>query len=103
MPAWTPAAALIAAGIGIPMVAKNNAMAAGIASGLAAAGFLFLLNETFLSLPGISGLPKSYNPGARLIYRNVQKVQRSVGAPGFMDNPINGVKDLNVLGALYDN
>jgi hypothetical protein len=103
LPAWSGGAILLAAGIGLPMFMKGNQMVNGIADGLAAAGGLFILNETFLSVPGISGVPKSYNPGARLVYRNTQKVQRSVGAPGFMDNPINGVKDLNVLGALYDN
>jgi hypothetical protein len=100
LPTWAPGVAILAGGAVLPIFVKGNPIVSAAACGLIAAGGLITLNETFLSVPGISGV------GAvprRLVYRNSPKVQRSVGAPGFMDNPINGMKDMNTIGALYDN
>ena len=99
LPAWAPAAIVVGAGVFLPKVLKNQT-GQNVATGMLAAGTLFLLNETFLSLPGIAGMgavPKG------LVYRATPKLQQTVGAPGFMDKAVGGSRDMMVVGALYDN
>jgi hypothetical protein len=56
-PAWTGGAVCLAAGAVTPFFVKPTALIAGIAAGLAGIGGVFMLNESFISLPGISGMP----------------------------------------------
>jgi len=56
-PAFTGGAIAVVAGMALPMFVKGNQFVASMSDGLIAAGGLFVLNETFLSIPGISGLP----------------------------------------------
>lgn len=99
MPLWIGGAAGVGLGLALPMVAKGNKILDYAAAGAAAMGVVFLLNETFLSLPGISGV--ATNP----MFRGAGFVNQTVGysAPGVLDETINGVRDLSVIGALYDN
>jgi hypothetical protein len=57
MPAWIGGAFAIAAGGAIILMAKPSPMVDSFATGLIAGGALFAVNETFLSVPGISGVP----------------------------------------------
>jgi hypothetical protein len=108
MPPWAGGAAVAGAGIFLPKFVKQP-IVADVATGMVAAGALFAINESFLSLPGIAGLGAV--PGLMSVSRSTPKLQatvngnafRSVGAPGFMDRPINGVRDMQAIGALYDN
>jgi hypothetical protein len=107
LPPWAGGAAVAGAGIVLPKFVKSP-IVGDVATGIVAAGALFAINESFLSLPGIAGLgavPKTMG------YRTTPKLQATVngrsthrvGAPGFMDRPINGVRDMQAIGALYDN
>jgi len=98
LPSWTGGAVLIAAGAILPRVVKAPIMS-DVADGLTAAGAIFVLNETFLNLPGISGV--GYMPHTM---RSTPKLNApTIGAPGFMDKTVSGTRDLAVIGALYDN
>lgn len=57
MPAYTGGAVCILAAGGVLSFVKPSPLVTGFACGLAGAGGLFAINETFLSLPGISGVP----------------------------------------------
>lgn len=94
VPQWASGLAIATAGIMLPKFVRNP-MAAQAALGVVAAGVLFAVNESFLSVPGIAGIGATY--------RYTPKLQRTVGAPGFMDKPITGTKDLQAVGALFDN
>jgi hypothetical protein len=96
IPPWASGVGIALAGVLLPKFVKSQ-VAVDAGKGMVAAGVLFAVNESFLSLPGISGM------GATPEYRYTPKLQRSVGAPGFMDKPIAGVRDLHAIGALYDN
>jgi hypothetical protein len=98
-PAWTGPVMLIAGGAALPHLVKNNPIADQAACGLQAAGGLFLLNETIISVPGISGV----NTSRRLVYRGSPKAKSSVGAPGFADTAVSGMRDMQVVGAVFDN
>jgi hypothetical protein len=52
---WAPGAILIAGGIFLPKIVKGP-MGAGLADGLIAFGGLSAINESFISIPGVSGL-----------------------------------------------
>lgn len=80
MPGWLGGAAGVAVGGGLPMFLKPSPLVTGVAAGLAGMGAIFAVNETFLSLPGISGVPMMATP-ARPGYINqtVGRVQRYLG------------------------
>jgi hypothetical protein len=44
-------------GAALPMFVKPSPFVLGAAAGAAGAGIIFIANETFISLPGISGVP----------------------------------------------
>lgn len=110
LPPWAAGVGTAAVGIAAPKFIRNP-MVADLATGVMAAGALFALNESFISLPGIAGIgavPKG------LTYRATPKLQKSVSGrgnlsgktgydPGFMDKVISGQRDLMTVGALYDN
>jgi hypothetical protein len=45
------------AGAALPMFVKPSPFVLGAAAGMAGTGLVFVMNGTFLSLPGISGMP----------------------------------------------
>jgi len=98
LPAWIAPVAVGAAGVMLPKFIKGP-IGVSVGAGLVASGALFALNESFLSLPGIAGVPYMAGP----VYRSTTKLQNSVGAPGYVDNPIGAVRDLMTIGSMYDN
>lgn len=97
-PAFTGGAIAVAAGMALPMFVKGNAFVESMSDGLIAAGGLFVLNETFLSIPGISGLPVM--PGmtnARPGY-----LTKAVGRTP-MRRRVGSLDSLKVIGQLTDN
>lgn len=58
MPSWIGGGAGVAAGGALILFAPEHPFVTGAAIGLAGAGAIFATNETFISLPGISGIPK---------------------------------------------
>lgn len=93
-PAFTGGALAVAAGVALPMFVKNPLMEY-VGDGLIAAGGLFVLNETILSIPGVSGLPV-------MPFANAQPgfVRRTVAGPM---RRVSGTTTLRTVGALYDN
>jgi hypothetical protein len=107
LPTFVPGAVVAAGGIFVDKtLAKNNELIRSVANGLMAAGGLIVLNETVISLPGISGVGFVTNYDRN--YKNDPALMRAVGAPGFMDSSIGTVRDLASVGearvgAVYDN
>jgi hypothetical protein len=56
-PMWVGGGVCVVAGAAIPMLSKPSPLLTGIAGGMAGMGTVFIMNETFLSIPGISGMP----------------------------------------------
>lgn len=56
-PGYTGGAVCIAGGAAVPLLTKPNNIVNGVSAGLIGMGAVFTFNETFLSLPGISGMP----------------------------------------------
>jgi hypothetical protein len=90
-------AVLLGGGLFLSQKAKNPLLE-GVGYGLAAKGANNLLTS-FGVITGMGSIPL-------VGYRATPKLQNSVGSPnvpGIMKNPIGGVRDLNAIGALYDN
>jgi hypothetical protein len=85
-------AALLGGGLFLSQKAKNPLLE-GVGFGLAAKGANNLLTS-FGVITGMGSIPL-------VGYRATPKLQNSVG--NVMKYPIAGVKDLNAIGALYDN
>lgn len=99
MPPWAGGAGLVAAGVALPLFLTPSPFIWGAAAGLAATGAIFAANESFISLPGISGMPMAqYRPGY---------INQTVGRPPHrmprarMGN-LSG-NNQTVVGAIYDN
>lgn len=107
LPTFVPGVVIAGGGIFIDKtMGKKGALMSGLGAGLMAAGALVTLNETIISLPGISGVGFVTNFDASM--KNKPALQRAVGAPGFMDSSIGTVRDLATvgdpfIGAVYDN
>jgi hypothetical protein len=89
--------ALLVGGVFLSAKSKNP-LIEGVGYGLAAKG----ANNLLTSMGVITGMGAIPLVG----YRATPKLQNSVGSPnvpGIMKNPIGGVRDLGVIGALYDN
>lgn len=57
-PAWLPGAGMAAAAAGAAILMKNQTpLIMGLEAGFGGMGIAFLMNETVISLPGISGMP----------------------------------------------
>lgn len=76
MPTWAGGAVPAVAGAGILMFVKPSPLITGAAIGMAGMGGVFMLNETFLSLPGISGMPTG--------------VTNAAPGPGYISKAVNG-------------
>lgn len=105
MPGWIGGGAGVAGGAALILFAPESPFVTGAAAGMAAAGAIFATNETFISLPGISGIPKGVPnamPGQGFLSKSVGTYK---GIPqnfiGNLSGP-NG-KVVGQIGALYRN
>ena len=102
LPKFAAPAGVVAIGYFVPKMLKSN-LGKAIGAGMQAVGGLQLLN-TVVAIPGLAGL------GA-ILDRTVPRMNNPIGAPGFVNTPINGLPDRaymgsrmgNGVGALYDN
>lgn len=107
LPTFVPGAVVLVGGIFVDKtLAKNNQLIHSVADGLQVAGGLVILNETVISLPGISGV--GFVTNYDKAYKDSPALMKAVGAPGFMDSSIGTVRDLasvgsGRVGAIYDN
>src|SRR5208282_3972974 len=97
LPTWVPGAAIAGGGIVVKKMAKSNLMMSAAGDGLVASGGLILLNETFLSVPGVSGANIGFVTNYDRSLKMKPSIQRQVGAPGFMDKAIGTVRDVAVI------
>lgn len=104
MPSYTGGAVNVLAGFGGLAFGGDSAFVRGAAVGLMGIGAVLVTNETFLSLPGISGIPMGV-PNARAIPGNY--LSSSVaGYRGINRNPGMGNMSGNgsrAVGAMYRN
>jgi hypothetical protein len=115
LPLWAPGAAILAGGVVVKKMAKSNDMMASLGDGLVVSGGLITLNETFLSVPGVSGANIGFVTNYDRDMKLKPSIQRQVGAPGFMDKSIGTIRDVAVIsgpkrsvpsarvGGIYDN
>jgi hypothetical protein len=107
LPTFAPGVVIAGGGAFVKKtMGKKGPLISGIGSGLMAAGGLVLLNETVISVPGISGVGFVTNYDKSM--KQKPAMMRAVGAPGFMDSSIGTVRDLAsvgdpFIGAVYDN
>jgi hypothetical protein len=97
LPAFVAPAGVVVLGVLTPKLLKNE-MGKAVSAGLIGSGSLFLLSGFGVTLPGITGVSR-----IGLTYKATPKLQQTVGAPGFVNNPIGAVADMRAIGALYDN
>jgi hypothetical protein len=97
LPAFAPGLVIAVSGIFVDKtMGKKSVLMSGVGEGLMAAGALIAVNETFISIPGISGVGFVTNYDKN--YKASNKMMRAVGAPGFMDKSIGTVRDLASVG-----
>jgi hypothetical protein len=107
MPTYTGGFAGILAGGGGLAFGGDSPFVKGAAIGMMAMGAAFVVNETFLSLPGISGIPQGV-PNARAIPGNYLS-NAVAGYRGINNNPGmgnmsgNNGKVVGSMGAIYRN
>lgn len=104
VPMWVGGGACVAIGAGIPLFVKSTPklppFIMGAAGGMIGMGAVFITNETFLSLPGIAGVPMGFTnatPG----YIN-QTVGNYRGVPPNRIGNMSGA-DASVIGAIFSN
>jgi hypothetical protein len=97
-PALTGGAIGVLGGIMLPKFMHSPIMQS-VGNGMIAAGGLFMLNDSILSIPGISGVPNM-----PMVNATKYGQWRKVGAgPGYMTNTVGRLDRLATVGALYDN
>jgi hypothetical protein len=106
MPTYTGGFVDIAAGVGGIAFGGGSPFVEGAAIGMMGMGAVFVVNETFLSLPGISGIPQGV-PNARAIPGNYLS-NAVAGYRGMDRNPgmgnMSGANGRAVgMGAIYRN
>jgi hypothetical protein len=110
LPSFAPGVVILGGGVFLDKtMGKKSELISGAAEGLIAAGGLIALNETFISLPGISGVGFVTNYDKS--HKMKPALNRAMGAPGFMDNSIGTVRDIATIagvngtfvGAVFDN
>jgi hypothetical protein len=106
MPTYTGGAVGVLAGVGGLVFGGKSPFVDGAAIGMAAMGAALVINETFLSLPGISGVPQGL-PNARAIPGNYLS-NAVAGYRGINNNPgmgnMSGSNGRAVgMGAIYRN
>jgi hypothetical protein len=103
LPTWSGGGVGVAAGLAGFAFAGKSAFFQGLAGGLAGMGAVFVMNETFLSLPGISGTPQGV-PNARAIPGNY--ISTPVGYRAISKNNVGNLSNgpsSNAVGNLYRN
>jgi hypothetical protein len=70
---WLPPALVGGAGLGVAVITKSEPMGLGFGLGMAAVSGVMVANQTFLNVPGISGMSMTSNapPGSATIQKAV--------------------------------
>jgi hypothetical protein len=81
MPSYIGGATMVAGGAAVLMFAPPSPVVTGVACGLMGAGAIFATNETFLSLPGISGMPMGLT-------------NANPNGPGYLQRTVGGYRNI---------
>jgi hypothetical protein len=98
---WLPPALVMGAGGGVAVLSKGNAIGEGFGLGMAAVAGVMVANQSFLNVPGISGMAFTSNAGPA---NNI--IRKSVGqAPGpFINKTVGAMtRRQRAMGALATN
>jgi hypothetical protein len=100
LPAWAAPVGVAAVGVVIPHLIKGSgpmqALGQGVGDGMLAIGAVMTANQTFLSVPGISGLAMSSNAGPQS-----NTIRRAVAGPGgYINQTVGNMRVSSALGAL---
>lgn len=85
MPAWVGGGVMAAIGAAVPLFTKMTPFTTGAAMGCAGVGAAMAINETFISLPGIAGVPA--NSGLTNAQNKSGYFSKSVGTAGYKGLP----------------
>jgi hypothetical protein len=98
---WLPPALVMGAGAGVAVMSKGHAIGEGFGLGMAAVAGVMVANQTFLNVPGISGM--AFTSNAPL---GTNVIRKAVGqAPGAFINKTVGAmtRRQRAMGALGTN
>jgi hypothetical protein len=98
---WLPPALVAGAGLGITVVGKDNPLTIGVGLGAGAMAMVMVANQTFLNVPGISGMAFSSNApaGTNVIRRAVGQ-----GPKHYINRTVGNVhKRVGMVGTLASN
>lgn len=98
---WLPPALVLGGGVGVTVLSKGYPIGEGFGLGMAAVSGAMVANQTFLNVPGISGMAFSSNAGPA---NNI--IRKSVGqAPGpFINKTVGAMsRRQRAMGALATN
>lgn len=99
-PAWLGGGLCAGAGAALPLFVKPTPLITGLAGGMIGMGVVFATNETFISLPGIAGVPTGL-PGAAPGYMT-RTVGNYAGVPPNRIGNMSGA-EASVIGAIFSN
>lgn len=97
MPLWVVPGAVAVTGALIPLVIKKNPLAEDVGMGMLAVGAIFAANESFLSVPGISGLAMSSNagPANKVLRMAVGCKQMGSGPQSYLKQTVGGMRNMS--------
>jgi hypothetical protein len=97
---WLPPALVGGAGLGVAVIGKNNALATGFGVGMGSIGGVMVLNQTFLNVPGISGMSMKSNAPAGT---NVIRSAVGQGPKNYINSTVGAMHHRRGVGALASN
>jgi hypothetical protein len=98
---WLPPALVAGLGLGVTVVGKDNPLTIGVGLGAGAVAMVMVANQTFLNVPGISGMAFSSNAPAGT---NVIRKAVGQGPKHYINRTVGGMsRKMKVLGALASN
>jgi hypothetical protein len=95
-----PPAAVAGAGLGIAVLSKGNALGTGFGVGMGAIGGVMVANQTFLNVPGISGMSMKSNAGET---SNVIRKAVGQGPKNYINQTVGAMHRNRRVGALGTN
>lgn len=97
---WLPPALVGGAGSGVAVLGGNNALATGFGVGMGAIGGVMVANQTFLNVPGISGMAMKSNAGGS---SNVIRKAVGEGPKNYINATVAGTRRHHRVSGLVSN
>jgi hypothetical protein len=98
---WLPPALVGGVGLGVAVIGKGNPLATGFGVGMGTIGGVMVANQTFLNVPGISGMSMRSNAGTS---SNVIRQAVGQGPKNYINTTVGGThRRHRSMGALGTN